>query len=125
MVEGNGIAVHAFQGFGSGGSYTLAFVRAGELVPLNKADGLAVLVAAVLPYKSGWHPSGGSISGALLFSLWLLSSSSSRPEGGTECLPPPLVPLVLLILSVFAGIAFFLGERLQSKTKVGFESVLP
>lgn len=46
-------------------------------------------------------------------------------EGGTEYPWTSAVPLVLLILSVFAWIAFFVRERMQSKKKVDFESVLP
>ncbi len=80
---------------------------------------MAVLIVAILPYESGWHPSGRSISAALLFFLRPLSSSSSYPEGGTEYLLRPQVPLVLLILSVSVG------EILLSKKKVGFESLLP
>lgn len=46
-------------------------------------------------------------------------------EGGTEYSWTSAVPLVLLTLSVFAWIAFFVRERMQSKKKVDFESVLP
>ncbi|KAL8650357.1 MAG: hypothetical protein Q9226_005183 [Calogaya cf. arnoldii] len=46
-------------------------------------------------------------------------------EGGTEYTWTSAVPLVLLFLSVFAWIAFFVRERMQSKKKVDFESVLP
>ncbi|KAL8849335.1 MAG: hypothetical protein Q9221_005686 [Calogaya cf. arnoldii] len=46
-------------------------------------------------------------------------------EGGTEYTWTSAVPLVLLFLSVFAWLAFFIRERMQSKKKVDFESVLP
>ncbi|KAL8665676.1 MAG: hypothetical protein Q9168_007644 [Polycauliona sp. 1 TL-2023] len=46
-------------------------------------------------------------------------------EGGTEYSWTSTVPLILLFLSVFAWIAFFVRERIQSKRKANFESVLP
>ncbi|KAL8805180.1 MAG: hypothetical protein Q9200_005536 [Gallowayella weberi] len=46
-------------------------------------------------------------------------------EGGTEYSWRSAVPLVLLILSVFAWVAFFVRERMQSNKRVDFESVLP
>lgn len=46
-------------------------------------------------------------------------------EGGTEYSWRSAVPLVLLFLFVAAWIAFFVRERIQSKKKAKFESVLP
>ncbi|KAL8798758.1 MAG: hypothetical protein Q9182_006419 [Xanthomendoza sp. 2 TL-2023] len=46
-------------------------------------------------------------------------------EGGTEYSWRSAVPLVLLILSIFAWVAFFVRERMQSNKRVDIESVLP
>ncbi|KAL8785687.1 MAG: hypothetical protein Q9213_003246 [Squamulea squamosa] len=46
-------------------------------------------------------------------------------EGGTEYSWQSAVPFALLIPSVFAWIAFFVREKMQSKEKMTFESVLP
>ncbi|KAL8710580.1 MAG: hypothetical protein Q9220_004804 [cf. Caloplaca sp. 1 TL-2023] len=46
-------------------------------------------------------------------------------EGGTEYSWRSAAPIALLILSVFAWIAFFVRERHQSKRRADFDSVLP
>ncbi|KAL8949772.1 MAG: hypothetical protein Q9222_004151 [Ikaeria aurantiellina] len=46
-------------------------------------------------------------------------------EGGTEYSWRSAAPIVLLILSVFAWIAFFVRERHQSKRRLEYDSVLP